>query len=63
LFVLPRVTCAVSRLSAEIVQRFHPPSRSLTNTTFLPSGDHLGCPSKAMPRVSGVAVPPVIGIV
>src|SRR6185436_16757876 len=35
----------------------------LTKTIFLPSGDHLGCPSNAMPRVSGVAVPPVIGIV
>jgi hypothetical protein len=62
-FVLPRVICAVSFLSSDMVQRFQPPSRSETKTTFLPSGEKRGCPSKAMPRVSGTAFPPPIGIV
>ena len=40
-----------------------PPLRSEVKTTRVPSGLKRGCPSKAMPWVRGVAVPPVMGMV
>ena len=60
---MPRVTCTVSLLSSEMMWIASPPLRSEVKTTRVPSGLKRGCPSKAMPRVSGVAVPPVIGMV
>ena len=60
---LPFVIWLVSARSTEIVQRFSAPSMSETNRILLPSGLNLGCPSKAMPLVKGVASPPENGMV
>ena len=42
---------------------FWPPLRSDVKTMREPSGEKRGCASKAMPEVSWVASPPVIGTV
>jgi hypothetical protein len=59
--LFPWVIWVVSLRSSDRVQRFSPPLRSDTKTTFLPSGLNRGWASKAGPLVSRVAVPPAIG--
>jgi hypothetical protein len=59
--VFPLVSCFASLLSRSIVQRFSPPSRSETNSTFAPSGLKRGCASNAMPVVNATAWPPSMG--
>jgi hypothetical protein len=62
-FAAPRETWIVSKPSVAMTQMFWPPERSEVNATWVPSGEKRGWASKAMPEVSCVAWPPVMGMV
>ena len=47
--------------SAFAIHTFSLPSRSLTKTMRLPSGENFGCESNAMPLVMRRASPPSMG--